>query len=691
MKKVLIGIVVVIVVVIVAALVVPFFIDANVYRGKIEAVLSQKLGREVKLGNLHLRLIPLNFKADSLTIAEDPNFQTGHPFAQSGEISVSAKLGPLLHKDVQITSLELRRPQVELVKNAQGAWNFSTLGKPSSATQQPSPAPAAKPSATPPPKAPSPAEQQQPATHGNQPAQNFQLDSLLLTDGQVTVQDLKDKRPPAVYDHIDLDLKNFAPDKQFPLHLTAHLPGSGAELVDLNGNAGPIPADAAQTPVDATLTLKQVSMAGFRKFMSSDAMAGMDAMLDGSLHVQQHNGDLNSNGNITATDVKVNNAAIGEPIAADYKVSGNMNSDVLHVSDSTIKVGATPIHVAGTVDTKRTPATLNLNVKANDAPLSDIAHLAAAAGAPLPAGSNMQGKVNVDVTAKGPATAPELAGDINAQDAAINGIAHPVSVKQFAVKLAPHPGEPAARMATNNDLAKILNGTLTLNLDNGQIGNLNFLSEAASVGKFLLGNTNPQKLTQLLKVTGNFNLVNGVATTDDLKAVLAEGPSAAGVGTIDLIRQVLNLRVTAVLPPSVVQKAGGGGGIGGLMQTVMANPKGELVVPLIVSGTFANPSFAPDVQQMAQMKLKNLTPSLDNPGALSKLIGGAAGGQAAGGGALGQVLGALGGQQQQGSQAQKGQQQNTQQQPNVGGLLEGILGGGKKKPSQSPPPSQPPR
>lgn len=681
MRKVLIAIVVVVLVVILAAVVVPFFIDANAYRGKIEAVLSSKLGREVKLGNLHLRLIPLNFKADSLTIAEDPRFSTGHPFAQSGEISVSAKLGPLLHKDVQITSLELRRPQLELVKNAQGTWNFATLGKPSPEAQEPgAPAPTAKPSAKPAPQTPQPA-QQQPATQGNQPAQNFQLDSLLITDGQVTVQDLKDKRPPAVYDHIDLDLKNFAPDKQFPLHLTAHLPGGGAELVDLNGNAGPIPQDAAQTPVDATLTLKQVSMAGFRKFMSSDAMAGMDAMLDGSLHVQQHNGDLNSNGNITATDVKVNNAAIGEPIAADYKVSGNMNSDVLHVSDTTVKVGSTPIHIAGTVDAKRTPATLNLNVKANDAPLSDIAHLAAAAGAPLPAGSNMQGKVNVDVTATGPATAPELAGDINAENAAINGIPHPVSVKQFALKLAPHPGEPAARMATNNDLAKMLNGTLTLNLDNGQIGNLNFLSEAASVGKFLLGNSNPQKLTQLLKVTGNFNLVNGVATTNDLKAVLAEGPSAAGVGTIDLIRQILNLRVTAVLPPSIVQKAGGGGGVGGLMQTVMANPKGELVVPLIVSGTFSNPSFAPDVQQMAQMRLKNLTPSLDNPGALSKLIGGTAGGQAAGGGALGQVLGALGGQQQQGSQAQKGQQQqNTQQQPGVGGMLQGILGGAKKKP-----------
>ena len=103
MRKIVIAIFVVVLVVIVAAVVVPFFVDANAYRGKIEAELTSKLGRDVKLGNLHLRLVPFNFKADSITIAEDPRFQTGHPFAQSGLISVSPKLGPLLHKDVQIT------------------------------------------------------------------------------------------------------------------------------------------------------------------------------------------------------------------------------------------------------------------------------------------------------------------------------------------------------------------------------------------------------------------------------------------------------------------------------------------------------------------------------------------------------------------------------------------------------------
>ena len=59
-------------------------------------------------------------------------------------------------------------------------------------------------------------------------------------------------------------------------------------------------------------------------------------------------------------------------------------------------------------------------------------------------------------------------------------------------------------------------------------------------------------------------------------------------------------------------------------QTALANSKGELVIPATVTGSFAHPHFAPDVEQMAQMKLKNLLPTASAPGkALSNILGGA--------------------------------------------------------------------
>ena len=44
---------------------------------------------------------------------------------------------------------------------------------------------------------------------------------------------------------------------------------------------------------------------------------------------------------------------------------------------------------------------------------------------------------------------------------------------------------------------------------------------------------------------------------------------------------------------------------------------GELVVPAVVTGTFSNPKFAPDVQQIAQMKVRGLVPNFDNPASVT--------------------------------------------------------------------------
>jgi hypothetical protein len=85
------------------------------------------------------------------------------------------------------------------------------------------------------------------------------------------------------------------------------------------------------------------------------------------------------------------------------------------------------------------------------------------------------------------------------------------------------------------------------------------------------------------------------------------------------------MHATAVISQNVSQKAGGQN-VGGFMKTALANNQGELVIPALITGTFAKPRFEPDVQQLAQMKLKGLIPSINNPasvaGTLQNLLGG---------------------------------------------------------------------
>jgi hypothetical protein len=170
-------------------------------------------------------------------------------------------------------------------------------------------------------------------------------------------------------------------------------------------------------------------------------------------------------------------------------------------------------------------------------------------------------------------------------------------------------------------------------------------------------------VTNISTMTGNILVKNGIAQTNNLQAKLDIGTVAA-VGTASLVDNTLNLRVTAVLAQGVSQKVGGNN-IGGYMQTALANNQGELVIPALVTGTFANPKFSADMQQIAQMKLKGLVPNLNNPGSVA--------------GALQNLLGTPKNPAQGAQTQQQGQQQ--QQQPNPVQDLLGLFGK-KKKPEQ---------
>ncbi|MGH9583673.1 MAG: AsmA-like C-terminal region-containing protein, partial [Bryobacteraceae bacterium] len=174
-------------------------------------------------------------------------------------------------------------------------------------------------------------------------------------------------------------------------------------------------------------------------------------------------------------------------------------------------------------------------------------------------------------------------------------------------------------------LASTLNGALTLNVTNGHLKNVNILNELARVGKFL--NAAPVQSatgTVLKRLLGTFNINHGIADTNNLAATLDQG-SLSAKGTLNLVNEALDMHMTAVLA-SGISKTVGGTGIGGFLNTALANNKGELVLPVLVTGSMAHPVFAPDVQAIAKMKIDHLLPTTQNPGGiLGSLLGGATG------------------------------------------------------------------
>ena len=181
---------------------------------------------------------------------------------------------------------------------------------------------------------------------------------------------------------------------------------------------------------------------------------------------------------------------------------------------------------------------------------------------------------------------------------------------------------------TSPQLLRALNGAVTLDLKNIRYSGTDIGYQLATVGGYLgKSKQSDQGYTNISKMTGKIAVKNGIAQTNDLEALLDIGKLGI-TGTADLVTQALNLQLTAVLSNTFIDRLGGLGGIGGLLNTALANNQGEVIIPATVSGTFQNPRFTPDFQRIAKMKLKGLVPDSNDPfSAVSGILGGILGGK----------------------------------------------------------------
>src|SRR5690242_11510951 len=122
----IVGIVVVVLLLIAIAL--PFLINVNSFRPKLESELTTALGRDVKVGNLRLSILSGSVSAEQLSIADDPAFSKS-PFITAKSLDVGVDLMPLIFsKALHVNDITLTQPDISLVHAASGKWNFSSLG-----------------------------------------------------------------------------------------------------------------------------------------------------------------------------------------------------------------------------------------------------------------------------------------------------------------------------------------------------------------------------------------------------------------------------------------------------------------------------------------------------------------------------------------------------------------------------------
>jgi uncharacterized protein involved in outer membrane biogenesis len=412
MRRILLVAAIAVAVILVGLVVAVSLIDVNKYRPRIQAELQSKLGRPVTLGELHLRLFPFSVRVDGATVGESPSFPSSAPFAKASEVYVSVGLFSLMSGNPQVKAIELTRPQIEIVRNAQGVWNFSNIG----GTNEP--------------KAPS-----QPASSGG----GLTLDELKVTDGEVGYADEQQHQPRSVYDHIDAELTDFAPNKPFNADLSVHLPGQGKQVIALSGKAGPLTGDTSAMPINGHFNFQEVTLSGLTKFAASALPPNTDSTVTGDGTFESAAETVSLKGNLKLQNTTVHGVKIDYPIQAQCDFSDNRKSDLLTIRSGEIKLGSTPISVSGTVDGGKKPSDLNVHLLAKNASVTELARLAGAFGVALNPQYHVKGTLNADINAKGPATGPELSGSLSAKELEASGgeIKQPVSIPEMDVTLSP--------------------------------------------------------------------------------------------------------------------------------------------------------------------------------------------------------------------------------------------------------------
>lgn len=375
---------------------IPFFIDANSFRPRLETELTQVLGRQVKVGNLSLSLFSGSVAADDISIADDPAFSKS-PFVQAKSLKVGVELIPLiLSKTLNVTNLTLNQPEIALVRSENGEkWNFSSLGGNNTAAQKPAGEGASTPNEK--------AQPAQPANPSSSPAANpnISIAKLNVSDGRLTVSKAGSSEKPRVYDKVNITMSDFSFTSSFPFTVDARLPGNGS--LKLDGKAGPInERDTAQTPLEAKITVQKMNLAesGF-----IDPAAGISGIADFDGTVNSDGHEAKTTGTLKTTNLQVvkKGSPAGKPVDVNYTVNYDLAKQTGTIPKCEISAGKAVAHVNGTYDAHGQVTSVNLKLNGQGMPVDDLEAILPAVGVILPPKSQLKGgDLNTDLTIVGP-------------------------------------------------------------------------------------------------------------------------------------------------------------------------------------------------------------------------------------------------------------------------------------------------
>jgi AsmA protein len=370
------NILIAVVIVIVILAIVPFLIPVNQFKPTIEAKASAALGRQVQMGNLSLSLFTGSLSADNLAVADDPQFgQT--PFLTAKAVRVGVAMMPLIFsRALNITSVTIKDPQVTLLHNPAGQWNYSSIGGAAANT----------------------ANNQ--TAQQNNGSSELSVEKLSLENGTIIVGYVGNPKR-TTYDHVNVEASNISTHSKFPVSVMANLPGGGKFKLD--GNAGPLDAtDAALTPVDAKLTASSLNLGSTGFIEPSTGLGGL-LDLDASLTSAQGQAETKGNAKLSKALFIQGGSPSSVPLVVDFDTRYDLAKQSGTLNGTTLKISSATAQISGTYNNSGENTVVNVKVDSQNMPAKDIAAFLPAIGIHLPNGASIEsGTVSENLTMAGP-------------------------------------------------------------------------------------------------------------------------------------------------------------------------------------------------------------------------------------------------------------------------------------------------
>jgi hypothetical protein len=124
-------------VVLLALVIVPPLVSMSRYKSRITRLMSESLGRPVRLSSVELRLFPVpGFVLTDLTVEEDPAYGA-EPILHANSVTASIRLLSLWRGRMEIGTISVDEASLNVVRTSQGQWNLDSLFRTAAAKAQP--------------------------------------------------------------------------------------------------------------------------------------------------------------------------------------------------------------------------------------------------------------------------------------------------------------------------------------------------------------------------------------------------------------------------------------------------------------------------------------------------------------------------------------------------------------------------